>query len=138
MPKTAGVLLIITGAIQIMFAMFALLILASGSNDPLAGAFSAELALIFGPLIISGIVTVIGGTNALKRKCWRLVLASSIVAFLPCAYWLSFVFFLGTTMLRGSIDSLSLPLFFGALFAFFLAIGIAAIVLTGLSRKKFE
>ena len=137
-PKAVGVLLIITGAIQIVFAMATLLIFVFGSGDALSRAFATELAVIFGPLTISGIVDVIGGVSSLKKERWCLVLASAIVALLPCVYWLLFDFLFGSIILPGPMDLFSLPLFFGVLFAFFLAMGIVAIILTSLYKKTFE
>jgi hypothetical protein len=136
--KAAGVLLIVTGAIQIVFSIPILVAFLLSDSAGITWAFEAELALIFGPLAVSGVLALVGGISALKSKRWPLVLTSAIAAFLPCAYWLLFVSLLGTSMLTGSIDSLSLPLFFGVLFTFFLAIGTAAITLTLLAKKQFE
>jgi hypothetical protein len=55
------------------------------------------------PFAIVGILAIVGGIYALRRKIWGLALAGSIAAFFPS--WL---------------------------------LGIAAIVLTALSKKEFE
>jgi hypothetical protein len=77
-PTTAGVLAIIAGALQVIFG---LVIAAVGSIGWFVGIlwFSA----IGAPLIIFGIIAIVGGIYALRRRIWGLALAGSICALFP-------------------------------------------------------
>ncbi|MDY7018604.1 MAG: hypothetical protein SU899_00795 [Chloroflexota bacterium] len=79
-PTTAGILSIIAGAIQ---AIGGIVVGVIGGN--VAGLASVPgLGHVFGaiaiPLIIIGIVAIVGGVYALKRRLWGLALAGSICA----------------------------------------------------------
>jgi len=76
-PITAGILAIIAGAPQVIVGI---VIAAVGSIGWFFGMpwFSA----IGAPLIILGVIAVIGGTYALRRRIWGLALAGSICALL--------------------------------------------------------
>ena len=79
-PTTAGVLSIIAGAIQVIGGIVVGVI---GGN--VAGLASIPgLGQVFGaiaiPLIIIGVVAIVGGVYALKRRLWGLALAGSICA----------------------------------------------------------
>ena len=139
MPRVAGILAIVSGAIQIAFPIPALLnfVLGMGKRYGIASAVAGELAIIFVPLALSGTLCIVGGIYALKRKRWRLAMAGSIAALFPCVLWLLMLPFYWLILLF-SIDSLSISLLLGVLFAFFLALGIAAIRLTSLAKKEFE
>jgi len=124
MPITAGVLDIIIGFLGIYigsivaFAALAIPWLVYGS----------WVWFISGVLIFIGILAVVGGVYALKRKRWRLALAGTIVAFLSTIlymqeYWSSFYRSLGI-----------LYLFMGYSGIF----SIAAVILIALSKKQFE
>jgi hypothetical protein len=78
MPVTAGILSIIAGVGD----FFAGLIF--GTVLGLAGAFEGLpwLGILAIPLIILGIVIVIGGIFALQRKVWGMALAKAICAIL--------------------------------------------------------
>ncbi len=82
-PTTAGILSIIAGAIQVIFGLALSTILAIGG---VAGAFASipgmggVMAAIGVPLIIIGIVAIVGGVYALKRRVWGLALAGAICA----------------------------------------------------------
>jgi hypothetical protein len=76
-PTVAGILSIIAGA----FAVIAGIIVAAvGSIGWLFGVplFSAIAA----PIIVVGIIAIVGGAYALKREVWGLALAGSICALL--------------------------------------------------------
>ena len=79
-PTTAGILSIIAGAIQAIVGIVVRVI--GGSVAGLAAI--PGLGSIFGaiaiPLIILGIVAIVGGVYALKRRLWGLALAGSICA----------------------------------------------------------
>jgi hypothetical protein len=87
-PKIAGVLLIISGSIGILGALIGALILwafsegvAVGFGDP--GNAPLSLLLVLGIIVaLPGLIAVIGGISALKRRRWGLTLAGSIGAML--------------------------------------------------------
>ena len=77
-PKTAGILSIIAGCMGIGLGAYVVIIGAP------ARALIQEMTgfdMIMGaPEIGSGIVAIIGGIFALRRRVWRLALASAILA----------------------------------------------------------
>lgn len=113
MPATAGILDIISGSFGLFVGMILLVLGTLGSGmlrffevgipeiSPVVilAIFSAAAV----PLAITGILAIVGGIYAIRRKMWGLALAGSIAAFFPS--WI---------------------------------LGIAAIVLTILSKKEFE
>jgi hypothetical protein len=81
--RTAGILAIIAGAIGVtewvavaVLEILALGWLPMGSLAGLGGIVAAAFAIAIG----TGIVAIVGGVFALKRKRWRLALAGSICA----------------------------------------------------------
>ena len=74
-PTVGGVLAIIGGAIEVIFGV---VVAAVGSIGWFFGMgwFSA----IGAPLIIVGVIAIVGGTYALKRRAWGLALVGSICA----------------------------------------------------------
>ncbi len=88
---TAGVLEIVAGALHIVSGVATVMLggaVAGGLN--IAGlpeiAHAVPLPLISGigiPLIILGIIALIGGISALQRKRWGLSLAGGICALFP-------------------------------------------------------
>lgn len=89
-PKTAGILLIVTGSLGILVTLTLTLILWAFSEGLAVGFGMPQNAplfiiLIFGILAsVPGIIAVIGGIKALKRRRWGLALAGSICA---CLYF---------------------------------------------------
>ena len=79
-PTTAGIVIIISGAIQAIGGI--LVGVAGGTAAGLAAipGLGGILAAIAIPLIIIGIVAIVGGIYALKRRIWGLALAGSICA----------------------------------------------------------
>ena len=77
-PTTAGILCIIAGAISVIIGI---VIAAIGGIGWFFGMpwFSA----IGAPLIIVGIIAIVGGSCALRRRIWGLALVGSICALLP-------------------------------------------------------
>lgn len=75
-PTTAGILCIIAGAIELIGG------LAVAVFGSIGGAFfgMAWIGAIGVPLIVLGIVAILGGIYALKRRIWGLALAGSICA----------------------------------------------------------
>ena len=79
MPTTAGILSIIVGAISVIFCIVVVVL---GST---IGAFFGfevvwEWSTFAIPLIILGIIAIVGGIYALRRKIWGLALVGAICA----------------------------------------------------------
>jgi hypothetical protein len=75
-PTVAGVLAIIAGALGVIIG-----VLFAGGVGVLGGIFGMGwLSVIFAPLIILGIIAIVGGICALGRRIWGLALAGSICA----------------------------------------------------------
>ena len=86
MPTTAGILTIIAGALQIIGGLALTLILpyfivASGS-DVFKSAIIGIGALGI-PIIVLGIIAIVGGIYAIKRRLWGLALVGAIIALAP-------------------------------------------------------
>ena len=79
MPTTAGILSIVAGA----FNLIAGIVVASLSEwiGTLAGFWG--FGAIGAPLIVIGIVAIVGGIFALRRNIWGLALAGAICALFP-------------------------------------------------------
>ena len=86
-PTTAGILSIVAGAIGLLLGIW--LAVELGLAGSIAGTipgFPAELLPLIGvPGIILGIVAIVGGIYALRRRVWGLALAGAICAFLAPA-----------------------------------------------------
>lgn len=88
MPTTAGILSIIAGGIDVTVGGVVLVL-----GEILGAAFTRiyGIGVIIGaPLIAVGVVAIIGGIYAIKRKMWGLALAGAI-----CSLFLAHVGFLG-------------------------------------------
>ncbi|MBA7670176.1 hypothetical protein ES703_78320 [subsurface metagenome] len=96
-PTTAGILTIIAGCVGIgagvLIALFGGLMglgsaIAGGLGEPVIGGLLGGLGGIIGMIgagiIGLGVVAIIGGVFALRRKLWRLALAGAICA-IPCS-----------------------------------------------------
>jgi peptidoglycan/LPS O-acetylase OafA/YrhL len=141
MPTVAGILDIIAGGQCLMegLGLFILGIACSSfvrnfesySYSSSVLAFMSALAL---PFFIIGALAIRGGIYALKRKRWRFALASSIATLLPpCILWIAAI--MSPTVDWAILVSLiAQPRFYLPLLLF----GIAAIVLTALSKNEFE
>jgi hypothetical protein len=75
-PTVAGILTIIAGALQVIFGM----VFAIGVGFGAGFIGMGWLSVIFAPLIIFGIIAIVGGIYALQRKIWGLALAGAILA----------------------------------------------------------
>jgi len=75
-PITAGILCIIAGVIEIIVGS---VVAALGG---FAGGFFGMgwMAVIGSPLIVFGVIAIIGGAFALRRRIWGLALAGCICA----------------------------------------------------------
>jgi len=80
-PKVAGILCIVSGALGVVCSFFMVI----GAVMWVA-TYPSEWAVVIyccvAPFIL-GIIAIIGGYFALKRRIWRLALAGSIAALLP-------------------------------------------------------
>jgi hypothetical protein len=74
-PTTAGVLCIIAGAISVIIGI---VIAAVGGIGWFFGI--PWISAIGAPIIVVGIIAIVGGSYALKRRVWGLALAGSICA----------------------------------------------------------
>lgn len=75
-PTTAGILALIAGALEVIIG----LLFAAGVGI-LGGILGMGwLSVVFAPLIIFGIIAIVGGIYALRRRIWGLALAGSICA----------------------------------------------------------
>ena len=83
-PAVAGILCVVAGAPAIVIAIIASLL---GRAGILAGMplVSAIIGIVVLPVIILGIVAIIGGIYALRRERWGLALAGAICALVPPA-----------------------------------------------------
>ena len=88
-PTAAGILCIIAGAIGVITVI------------PVALLFGSISFIIFAPLILFGIIQIMGGIYALRRRKWGLALAGSI-----CCALVGFVI-LGFLVLFASIAMFS-------------------------------
>jgi len=75
-PTVAGILAIIAGALQVIFGTA----FATGIGFWAGIVEMGWLSAIFCPLIVFGIIAIVGGIYALLRKVWGLALAGSICA----------------------------------------------------------
>jgi len=81
-PTAAGILMIIAGAIHLIAGVSG----AIGSLSYLwgTGMLAGNLMLAIGaPLIVLGMISLIGGVYALNRRAWGMALAGSICALVP-------------------------------------------------------
>jgi hypothetical protein len=77
-PTTAGILCIIGGAISVITGIVIAVVGGIGSIFIGLGWLSA----IGAPIIVLGIIAIVGGSCALRRRVWGLALAGSICALL--------------------------------------------------------
>ncbi len=84
-PTTAGILTIVGGVFNLI-AGITLTALGTACLGPLTGFTVAGFIwfeVIGTPLIIIGIVAIVGGIFALRRRIWGLALAGAICALFP-------------------------------------------------------
>jgi hypothetical protein len=79
-PTTAGILNIVAGVITLISGI--MLALAAGGNPMLAIIPGALLDAITGLLVALGILAIVGGVYALRRRIWGLALAGSLCSFI--------------------------------------------------------
>jgi hypothetical protein len=76
-PTTAGILCIIAGAIGVMTGIVVAVVGSIGWFF-----WTPWFSAIGAPIIILGIIAIVGGSCALRRRVWGLALAGSICALL--------------------------------------------------------
>ena len=90
-PTTAGILSIIAGILGAVGGIVVAVVGGTVSEHWLGSMAILNITMIFGaiaiPLIIIGIVAIVGGIYALKRRIWGLALAGSICS-LICVWFL--------------------------------------------------
>ena len=120
MPITAGILDIVSGLLQLWVALYALRhFIVKGWG--IAG-FNLLTLIIALPCFFTGLVAMLGGLYAIRRKKWNIVYLGAIAAIVPLIIPSLFLF-----GLEGNPTWWAIVL-----------IGIAAIVLTLLSKKEFK
>jgi len=77
-PTTAGILCIIAGAISVIIGI---VIAVVGTIGWLF--WMPWFSAIGAPFIVLGIIAIVGGSYALRRRVWGLALVGSICALLP-------------------------------------------------------
>ena len=136
-PTAAGIICIIAGVIcvvsSIIFASFAAL-------------WGAGL-LIIAPLVIVGIVPIVGGIYALRRRIWGLALAGSILTLIGTAVSFVISLALGIFISLGPSDTPgstppTIPdiFFYGFIvgFTIFAILGILAIIFVIMGKREFK
>ena len=76
-PTTAGILAIIAGALQVIVGIVVAVV--GGIGWFFWMPWFSAIAV---PIIVLGIIAIVGGSYALKRRVWGLALAGSICALL--------------------------------------------------------
>ena len=103
-PTTAGILNIISGAIGLVFGILCGVL---GISITMIPGIPAEVIGILGgiaiPLIILGIIAIVGGVYALKRSKWGLALAGSICS-LFCLWILGILAIIFVAMGRNEFE----------------------------------
>ncbi|MCK4402475.1 MAG: hypothetical protein KAV98_01720 [Dehalococcoidia bacterium] len=77
-PTTAGILSIIAGAMQTIGGIVVAVVGGTITRLPAIPMMPRIVGIIAIPIIILGIVAIVGGIYALKRKVWGLALAGCI------------------------------------------------------------
>jgi hypothetical protein len=140
-PTTAGILCIIAGAICVV----------PGIAVALLFAFMGTgwLSAIGAPLIILGIIAIVGGIYSLRRRIWGLALAGSICALIGGGFGILGILGILAFVALGGSDSpsLAIPGIFDiilspwSLIGFIVGfgiLGILAIIFVIMGKREFE
>ena len=84
-PTTAGILSIVAGAFNLIAGI---VVAALGETIGLLAGFWGLGAAIGAPLIVLGIISIIGGIFAFRRQIWAMALAGAICSLL-CSWLLA-------------------------------------------------
>jgi hypothetical protein len=142
MPTKAGILNIIGGALQSVIGIICVAFIITAIATPGSEAYIAFHFIPCTPLVLTGVVAIIGGIYTLKRKKWFFSLTASIFSFIPFSVALIFITewtyvhfedfpFLWSTSLGDNIYVLTI-------FILPVILGIISISLTLFSRNQFE
>ncbi len=85
-PTTAGILSIVAGALSVIIGIIIVVVGGTVAGLEAIPRISNIFGVIAIPIIILGIVAIVGGIYALRRKIWGLALAGTICALLP--WWI--------------------------------------------------
>jgi hypothetical protein len=99
-PKVAGILSIIGGVINVIWG----LVLAVLGGMAFAWIGMGWLGAIGVPIIVLGIIAIVGGSYALRRRVWGLALAGSICAFLGPSTILGILAIIFVSMGKGEFE----------------------------------
>jgi len=106
-PTTAGILSIIAGVLGAVGGIVVAVMGGTMSELWLGSKAIPNITMIFGaiaiPLIIIGIVAIVGGIYALKRRIWGLALAGSICS-LICVWFLGIPAIIFTAMGKSEFE----------------------------------
>ncbi|MDH4291487.1 MAG: hypothetical protein OEV56_02615 [Dehalococcoidia bacterium] len=138
-PTVAGILCIINGLICVIpYILVAFFFLFYGW-----GVGSGWLSLAGAPLVIVGIMPIVGGIYALRRKRWGVALAGSIFTFLNCLILgvLGTVVYIGAIADNFSVQPSDLTPFvivFIVGLAIFGILGLLALIFVIRGRREFK
>jgi len=86
-PIAAGILQILTGALDLLGALLACVFTLMSNVPPSTSRWPTIWLVLIILVIIWGILAIVGGIYALRRKRWRLALVGSIFSFLNPWTW---------------------------------------------------
>jgi hypothetical protein len=144
---TAGIINLIGGIFQsilsiIFIAVFLTAYIGNGWQIPAEPGPIVILVKATGPLLITGVISIMGGISATKKKRWILSLAGSILACFPFSIavlvmtdW-RFIHVEDFPMIWGERLSSNLALY--TLCILPILLGVTSLVLITLSRNQFE
>jgi len=99
-PTTAGILCIIGGAINVITGI--VIAVVGGIGGIFIGL--GWLSAIGAPIIVLGIIAIVGGSCALRRRVWGLALAGSICTFLGPSTILGILAIIFVSMGKGEFE----------------------------------
>jgi len=121
-PKAAGILCITVGAIWVVSGV----VLSAISGAP-----------SFGTFLIPGIMPIVGGVYALRRRRWGLALAGSIFTLL-CCVTLGIIFFLGAVADNKDITQSAVTALAIGIIVIVAIFGILPIIFVSLGKREFD
>jgi len=87
MPMIAGILLILSAIIAIAFWAYVAFVAAAFASFLPMGGLTTIIAICGGIFIILGIIELLGGVMALRRKMWALALVGSILGLFTVGFY---------------------------------------------------
>lgn len=103
-PTTAGILSIIAGVIQTISGIVVAVVGGTIAGLPTVPIMSQIFGIIAIPIIILGIVAIVGGIYALKRKVWGLALAGCICSLFCPGFILGILAIIFVAMGKGEFE----------------------------------